>query len=172
MIHLFTYKTLKQTVSEVNNIQSLIHLFTYKTLKQEMFIGLIWVSLIHLFTYKTLKLLFVFLRILWVWFTYSLTRLSNISTYMTSYIIVWFTYSLTRLSNRERNTPHGNWFDSLIHLQDSQTSFSILSVYIQFDSLIHLQDSQTHWTRISQYLLFDSLIHLQDSQTLWWWRRW
>ena len=34
-------------------------------------------------------------------------------------------------------------FDSLIHLQDSQTSVKWLFVYTAFDSLIHLQDSQT-----------------------------
>ena len=34
-------------------------------------------------------------------------------------------------------------FDSLIHLQDSQTTGATFIPYIQFDSLIHLQDSQT-----------------------------
>ena len=34
-------------------------------------------------------------------------------------------------------------FDSLIHLQDSQTSDTLHSSLLQFDSLIHLQDSQT-----------------------------
>ena len=78
-------------------------------------------------------------------------------------------------------------FDSLIHLQDSQTSAKGLSrdlglihlfTYktlkpgantsrpdLQFDSLIHLQDSQTKCTRVKQSNRFDSLIHLQDSQT-------
>ena len=34
-------------------------------------------------------------------------------------------------------------FDSLIHLQDSQTTIQIHSIICGFDSLIHLQDSQT-----------------------------
>ena len=38
-------------------------------------------------------------------------------------------------------------FDSLIHLQDSQTLSDSTSINYKFDSLIHLQDSQT-------YLLF------------------
>ena len=78
------------------------------------------------------------------------------------------------------------WFDSLIHLQDSQTSegatdddFSLITYSLTrlsntdtmqklaatFDSLIHLQDSQTHLDGIYCYTKFDSLIHLQDSQT-------
>ena len=36
-----------------------------------------------------------------------------------------------------------------------------------FDSLIHLQDSQTFKCDISYTSKFDSLIHLQDSQTIW-----
>ena len=35
----------------------------------------------------------------------------------------------------------------------------------QFDSLIHLQDSQTVNAYMEQITGFDSLIHLQDSQT-------
>ena len=34
-----------------------------------------------------------------------------------------------------------------------------------FDSLIHLQDSQTELGRLQDLFTFDSLIHLQDSQT-------
>ena len=34
-------------------------------------------------------------------------------------------------------------FDSLIHLQDSQTAKLLNSFVEKFDSLIHLQDSQT-----------------------------
>ena len=34
-----------------------------------------------------------------------------------------------------------------------------------FDSLIHLQDSQTNSTASTPAPRFDSLIHLQDSQT-------
>ena len=34
-----------------------------------------------------------------------------------------------------------------------------------FDSLIHLQDSQTSIRHLCRLGLFDSLIHLQDSQT-------
>ena len=34
-------------------------------------------------------------------------------------------------------------FDSLIHLQDSQTNSGIKKNLNRFDSLIHLQDSQT-----------------------------
>ena len=34
-----------------------------------------------------------------------------------------------------------------------------------FDSLIHLQDSQTLWNSFKYQNVFDSLIHLQDSQT-------
>ena len=34
-------------------------------------------------------------------------------------------------------------FDSLIHLQDSQTEYAVICISQQFDSLIHLQDSQT-----------------------------
>ena len=36
---------------------------------------------------------------------------------------------------------------------------------MQFDSLIHLQDSQTDVTLCVSVFVFDSLIHLQDSQT-------
>ena len=39
-------------------------------------------------------------------------------------------------------------FDSLIHLQDSQTCSQAYSVPFMFDSLIHLQDSQTTTTRL------------------------
>ena len=35
-------------------------------------------------------------------------------------------------------------FDSLIHLQDSQTIDNSIIRTFRFDSLIHLQDSQTH----------------------------
>ena len=34
-----------------------------------------------------------------------------------------------------------------------------------FDSLIHLQDSQTRMSKHLSLTPFDSLIHLQDSQT-------
>ena len=37
--------------------------------------------------------------------------------------------------------------------------------YKKFDSLIHLQDSQTATPYILKATVFDSLIHLQDSQT-------
>ena len=36
---------------------------------------------------------------------------------------------------------------------------------ISFDSLIHLQDSQTQAGLKTKVIMFDSLIHLQDSQT-------
>ena len=56
-------------------------------------------------------------------------------------------------------------FDSLIHLQDSQTVTGTKQKIDPFDSLIHLQDSQTYsGSHIDNYM-FDSLIHLQDSQT-------
>ena len=56
-----------------------------------------------------------------VWFTYSLTRLSNSAEAGEAAALVWFTYSLTRLSNRQRAVLEAKKFDSLIHLQDSQT---------------------------------------------------
>ena len=56
-------------------------------------------------------------------------------------------------------------FDSLIHLQDSQTFVPCINALTLFDSLIHLQDSQTTWTPPLLLSKFDSLIHLQDSQT-------
>ena len=56
-------------------------------------------------------------------------------------------------------------FDSLIHLQDSQTINRTGLSKGTFDSLIHLQDSQTHPQLSVNTILFDSLIHLQDSQT-------
>ena len=56
-------------------------------------------------------------------------------------------------------------FDSLIHLQDSQTLCLRLLPQILFDSLIHLQDSQTNSVIWPKPFGFDSLIHLQDSQT-------
>ena len=56
-------------------------------------------------------------------------------------------------------------FDSLIHLQDSQTLFMDFIEYVTFDSLIHLQDSQTRCDHTIPFVMFDSLIHLQDSQT-------
>mgnify|MGYP007090512935 CR=1 FL=1 len=56
-------------------------------------------------------------------------------------------------------------FDSLIHLQDSQTKLETELGTLQFDSLIHLQDSQTEQDVIILDEVFDSLIHLQDSQT-------
>ena len=59
----------------------------------------------------------------------------------------------------------GQWFDSLIHLQDSQTHLMLSGILQTFDSLIHLQDSQTAFAAFSITVLFDSLIHLQDSQT-------
>ena len=58
------------------------------------------------------------------------------------------------------------WFDSLIHLQDSQTALNRDDVNLWFDSLIHLQDSQTINHKIYVKKQFDSLIHLQDSQTI------
>ena len=56
-------------------------------------------------------------------------------------------------------------FDSLIHLQDSQTIVVCVESSFVFDSLIHLQDSQTHHQHCCRTASFDSLIHLQDSQT-------
>ena len=56
-------------------------------------------------------------------------------------------------------------FDSLIHLQDSQTPLHTESKNRLFDSLIHLQDSQTVSPSPEKVVTFDSLIHLQDSQT-------
>ena len=56
-------------------------------------------------------------------------------------------------------------FDSLIHLQDSQTINDAVATAASFDSLIHLQDSQTWRDSNTCKSRFDSLIHLQDSQT-------
>ena len=56
-------------------------------------------------------------------------------------------------------------FDSLIHLQDSQTDRVKCDTFNLFDSLIHLQDSQTRCLPCPWFQQFDSLIHLQDSQT-------
>ena len=39
---------------------------------------------------------------------------------------------------------HYKKFDSLIHLQDSQTLMQSRTFATKFDSLIHLQDSQTN----------------------------
>ena len=58
-----------------------------------------------------------------------------------------------------------NGFDSLIHLQDSQTISICIYIVITFDSLIHLQDSQTNAVAQTMGAEFDSLIHLQVSQT-------
>ena len=55
MIHLFTYKTLKQQYGAKTGRFSLIHLFTYKTLKLLGGKYSVINGLIHLFTYKTLK---------------------------------------------------------------------------------------------------------------------
>ena len=55
LIHLFTYKTLKQGLQSTMGINSLIHLFTYKTLKLDKVRCSLIPRLIHLFTYKTLK---------------------------------------------------------------------------------------------------------------------
>ena len=41
----------------------------------------------------------------------------------------------------------------------------LVGITILFDSLIHLQDSQTFEDWEYQVYEFDSLIHLQDSQT-------
>ena len=54
-------------------------------------------------------------------------------------------------------------FDSLIHLQDSQTSPETLYFADWFDSLIHLQDSQTTGGVLIET---DSLIHLFTYKTL------
>ena len=55
------------------------------------------------------------------------------------------------------------WFDSLIHLQDSQTGISVNDTLEMFDSLIHLQDSQT--VRLFGCVSV-SLIHLFTYKTL------
>ena len=55
------------------------------------------------------------------------------------------------------------WFDSLIHLQDSQTYSHLFVKYPPFDSLIHLQDSQTV-VRVDDS--DKSLIHLFTYKTL------
>ena len=60
------------------------------------------------------------------------------------------------------------FFTSLIHLFTYKTlkpSVTIASEFSPFDSLIHLQDSQTLWNSFKYQNVFDSLIHLQDSQT-------
>ena len=54
-------------------------------------------------------------------------------------------------------------FDSLIHLQDSQTVNLFEFPVVKFDSLIHLQDSQTEYR---MYRKKQSLIHLFTYKTL------
>ena len=54
-------------------------------------------------------------------------------------------------------------FDSLIHLQDSQTCRSETRCCFMFDSLIHLQDSQTWWGCSHRKI---RLIHLFTYKTL------
>ncbi len=101
LIHLFTYKTLKLFLPCLtSSLQSLIHLFTYKTLKRGREYPANNRSLIHLFTYKTLKP-----RLDW---EYNGGRLIHL-----------FTYKTLKL-NAVAQTM-GAEFDSLIHLQDSQT---------------------------------------------------
>ena len=99
LIHLFTYKTLKLLSKHSTDFIRLIHLFTYKTLKLAWKYHCTNSSLIHLFTYKTLKLTQYDRTNEAVWFTYSLTRLSNTTIKIIITCGVWFTYSLTRLSN-------------------------------------------------------------------------
>ena len=41
-------------------------------------------------------------------------------------------------------------FDSLIHLQDSQTMLYSPFLFLMFDSLIHLQDSQTGGRKVDK----------------------
>ena len=65
----------------------------------------------------------------------------------------------------ETTVHYGDEFDSLIHLQDSQTIITLHLSSVWFDSLIHLQDSQTDLPEKIRKIEFDSLIHLQDSQT-------
>ena len=140
LIHLQDSQTGRTGVCSSAGFDSLIHLQDSQTEEGK---AILTPRLIHLFTYKTLKQ--------WV----LLFRQKQ----------VWFTYSLTRLSNQYQPFSFINSFDSLIHLQDSQTARNQIPHRVLFDSLIHLQDSQTYGDSYRFIYKFDSLIHLQDSQT-------
>ena len=160
LIHLQDSQTSLSGASIYYLFDSLIHLQDSQTTLHRQW----WTqSLIHLFTYKTLKHLMLQNTVIWVWFTYSLTRLSNEDESKKEGVIVWFTYSLTRLSNKRPDAKTDSTFDSLIHLQDSQTVINGMLSDCAFDSLIHLQDSQTR--RLHSYQLI-RLIHLFTYKTL------
>ena len=114
LIHLFTYKTLKLYSNKCHRDVRLIHLFTYKTLKQEWEYCRNNRGLIHLFTYKTLKLWISNFHFIIVWFTYSLTRLSNSCCHFpfcVRRLIHLFTYKTLKHCEYSQNVKY-----SLIHL--------------------------------------------------------
>ena len=69
-----------------------------------------------------------------------------------------FTYKILK---RDHDKTVANY--RLVHLQGSQTLVVTVCGMVAFDSLIHLQDSQTAYEFIEQ---MDSLIHLFTYKTL------
>ena len=76
---------------------------------------------------------------------------------------VWFTYSLTRLSNYNKEGSNAILFDSLIHLQDSQTQVSSAAKFL---CLIHLFTYKTLKLRCERFIGTRRLIHLFTYKTL------